>query len=150
MILLSEKPCSWSNPGLTRTRIGANFEKFYMKTIFKSKINLTRKTLNVVSVQWSYMQASPILWDYPFNSSLRKGLACAANFYFLEIPNWPKNLARSWKHWCIIKNKIFRTMLKICHSFWIFSCCMIKEDSSLWSPRQERIQISRIIDLYCR
>jgi hypothetical protein len=67
MRLLPGKSCSWRNPGLKRTRIGTYFKKFFMKTILKSKINLIRKTLNFVSIQWSYLQAFSISWDYPFN-----------------------------------------------------------------------------------
>jgi hypothetical protein len=51
MRLLPGKSCSWRNPGLKHTRIGAIFKKFFMKTILKSKINLIRKTLNFVSIQ---------------------------------------------------------------------------------------------------
>jgi hypothetical protein len=50
------KSCSWRNPGLKRTRIGAIFKKFFMTMILKSKINLFQKTLNFVSIQWSYLQ----------------------------------------------------------------------------------------------
>jgi hypothetical protein len=34
---LPGKSCSWRNPGLKRTQIGAIFKKFFMKTILKSK-----------------------------------------------------------------------------------------------------------------
>jgi hypothetical protein len=66
----SKKICSqWNpapggNPGLKRTRIGNIFWKFFMKTIIKSKINHILKVLNFVSIQWNYLQASPISWDY--------------------------------------------------------------------------------------
>jgi hypothetical protein len=65
--LLPGISCSWRNPGLKRTRIGAILKKFFMKTILKSKRNLIRKTLNFVSIQWNYLQAFSISWDYPFN-----------------------------------------------------------------------------------
>jgi hypothetical protein len=37
--------------------------------ILKSKINLIRKTLNFISIQWSYLQAFSISWDYPFKEA---------------------------------------------------------------------------------
>jgi hypothetical protein len=39
------------NPGLKRTRIGAIFKKFGVKTTFKLKINLKRNPLNFKSIQ---------------------------------------------------------------------------------------------------
>jgi hypothetical protein len=44
-------PAPGGTPGLKRTRVGALFKKFFMKTIVKSKINLIRKVLNFVSIQ---------------------------------------------------------------------------------------------------
>jgi hypothetical protein len=44
-------PPSGGNPGLKRTRIGAIFKNYHMKTILKSKINLLRKTLSLKSIQ---------------------------------------------------------------------------------------------------
>jgi hypothetical protein len=45
----------------------AIFKKFCMKAD-KLKINLILSTLNFVSIQLNYLQASPISWDYPFKS----------------------------------------------------------------------------------
>jgi hypothetical protein len=47
------------------------------KTIFKSNINLIRKVLNFVTIQWNNLQASPISWDYPFNVFGTKGYRCS-------------------------------------------------------------------------
>jgi hypothetical protein len=40
-------------------------KKSYTKRILKLKINLIRKTLNFISIQWSFLQVSPISWAYP-------------------------------------------------------------------------------------
>jgi hypothetical protein len=54
----SQKTCSpgnpapGGNPGLKRTRVGAIFKKFFMKTFLKSKINLIRKVLNFESIRY--------------------------------------------------------------------------------------------------
>jgi hypothetical protein len=47
-------------PRLKRTQVGAIFNKFVMKTIFKANINLIRKVLNFVTIQRNNLQASPI------------------------------------------------------------------------------------------
>jgi hypothetical protein len=44
-------PAPGGNPGLKRTLVGAIFKKFFMKTIFKSNINLIRKVLNFLTIQ---------------------------------------------------------------------------------------------------
>jgi hypothetical protein len=53
-------PAPRGNPGLKRTREGAIFKKFFLKTIFKSNINLIQKVLNFVTIQRNNLQASPI------------------------------------------------------------------------------------------
>jgi hypothetical protein len=63
-------PPPGENPGLKRTRIGAIFKKFVVKTTFKLKINLKQNPLNFKYIQWNHLQAFPIWWDYPFKETL--------------------------------------------------------------------------------
>jgi hypothetical protein len=64
-------PPPGGNPRLKRTRVGATFKTYVVKTTFKLKINIKRNPLNFKSIQWNHLQAFPIWWDYPFKS---KGL----------------------------------------------------------------------------
>jgi hypothetical protein len=57
------------NPGLKRTRTDTISKKFYMKTILILKINLIQNTLNFVAIQWHYMHAYLISWDYPIKKN---------------------------------------------------------------------------------
>jgi hypothetical protein len=68
-------PPPGGNPGLKRTRIGAIFKKFVVKTTFQLKINVKRNPLKFKSIQWNYLQAFPIWWDYPFNRMVGAGAA---------------------------------------------------------------------------
>jgi hypothetical protein len=47
------------------------FKKFFVKTILKSKINLIRKVVNVVSIQWNYSICRPPQSREPFPLNAR-------------------------------------------------------------------------------
>jgi hypothetical protein len=56
-----------------------------MKTILKYFKNLIGNTLNFVTIQWNYLQASPITWYYPFNSYVEGHWAPLLNILLLLL-----------------------------------------------------------------
>jgi hypothetical protein len=80
-----------------------------MKMIFKSKINLIRKTLNFVSVQWSYLQAFSISWDYPFKKTISCRIRCLS-CYFAPYSSSVSFAAYS------LSVMLFRSVLFVCRA----------------------------------
>jgi hypothetical protein len=67
-----------------------------MKTVLKSKINLIQKVLNFISIQWNYPQASPIPWDYPFNTLFSFFFSSASVHELIELPFIVENRSLHW------------------------------------------------------
>jgi hypothetical protein len=81
-----QKTCSSWNPAPARNPgLKAPFFKVLNANYLKIKNKPNPETLNFVSIQWNYLQASPISRDYPFNWMLKRG-ACELQTNESQLP----------------------------------------------------------------